>query len=576
MGDLKKRWQNALLWLTVVAIALGIFCRFVNIDRKIYWHDETFTSLRISGFTEREMVEELRQQQLFDIGSVRKYQSINSERGMLDTIRGLAAEEPQNTPLYYTGARLWVQVFGSSVAAVRAFSALLSLLALPAVYWLCLELFQSRLTGAIAVMLLALSPFHVLYAQESRAYSLWTVMILLSSAALLRALRLRTRAAWLLYAVSLSMSLYSHLVSLLVTGVHGIYVLLQERSTKVPAPHQKSFLSYLVATSGAGLALVPWMVLAIANRSQISKNLNIGAEKWAVSPTSLLSGLLRQPGKLFYDVNAQTTDPLICQLIQRFFTIAFFTLLVYALYLLIRTTKRQSWLFVLGLILSTSVGLVVQDLILKGQGGGASLTARYQIPFYLGVQIAIAYLLSYQLTQQSFAQGKEAAKGYSQEWHRRIWQGIFASVLGISLFSSMSTVAARNWWTKGPTGLEAAFSAADVINQLPNPVLVTDGPSWDLTQISYLLSPQIKVLSAPHCYVCSIPPDLYFNPDFESLLREYSDVFVFPAATDNLLKRVQTQYKLESIALSPKPSLDLALYQVLPINVRASSSNASP
>lgn len=554
MGYLEKRWQNALLWLTVLAIALGIFCRFVNIDRKIYWHDETFTSLRISGFTEREMVEDLRQRQLFNIGYVSKYQSINSERGMRDTVLGLATEEPQITPLYYVGARLWVQVFGSSTAAVRAFPALLSLLALPAMYWLCLELFQSRLTGAIAVMLLALSPFHVLYAQESRAYSLWTVMILVSSAALLRSLRLQTHTAWLLYAISLAISFYSHLVTLLVAVAHAVYVLLRERLRLT-----RSLVSYLLAAVGAGLTLVPWVMLAIANRSQVSKTLNIGADKWAVSPTSLLSGVLRQPGKLFYDVNTQLTDPFTSQLIQRFFTAALLALLAYALYVLCRTTKRQAWLLVLGLILSTSVGLVVQDLVLKGQGGGASITTRYQIPFHLGVQIAIAYLLSYELTQANL-----------REWQYRLWQGIFVSVLGISLISSLATVSARNWWTKGPTGLEAAFPAAAVVNRLPNPILVTDGPSWDLTQFSYLLEPRIKVLSSPHCYVCPIKPDQQFAPDFERLLKEYSDVFVFPAATDDLLKRVQAKYQLEPVALKPAPSKDIVLYRVLPRGDRPS------
>lgn len=41
--------------------------------------------------------------------------------------------------------------------------------------------------------LIAVSPFHVLYAQEAREYSLWTVTILLSSAALLRAMRVKTK-----------------------------------------------------------------------------------------------------------------------------------------------------------------------------------------------------------------------------------------------------------------------------------------------------------------------------------------------------------------------------------------------
>ena len=42
--------------LVVIVLMLGVFFRLFNIDRKVYWFDETFTSLRISGYTESEVV----------------------------------------------------------------------------------------------------------------------------------------------------------------------------------------------------------------------------------------------------------------------------------------------------------------------------------------------------------------------------------------------------------------------------------------------------------------------------------------------------------------------------------------
>ncbi len=42
---------NRLRFLIVMLLMVGIFFRFFNLDRKVYWHDETFTSLRISGYT---------------------------------------------------------------------------------------------------------------------------------------------------------------------------------------------------------------------------------------------------------------------------------------------------------------------------------------------------------------------------------------------------------------------------------------------------------------------------------------------------------------------------------------------
>ena len=47
-------------WLRVLLITLlvlGIFFRLVNLDRKVYWYDEGFTSLRVGGYTIPEVVQ---------------------------------------------------------------------------------------------------------------------------------------------------------------------------------------------------------------------------------------------------------------------------------------------------------------------------------------------------------------------------------------------------------------------------------------------------------------------------------------------------------------------------------------
>lgn len=67
----------------------------------------------------------------------RKYQQINPQKTWLDTVKGLATEEPQLSPLYFILARFWVQLFCPQVAAVRSLSAWISLLVFPRVYWLC-------------------------------------------------------------------------------------------------------------------------------------------------------------------------------------------------------------------------------------------------------------------------------------------------------------------------------------------------------------------------------------------------------------------------------------------------------
>jgi uncharacterized membrane protein len=135
-------FSRKLFYLCVVLLILGIFFRCVNLGKKIYWGDETYTSLRISGYTERELRQEIFNGQVIGIEDLQKYQHLNSDKSAADTLNGLAVEEPQLSPLYFLIVRFWAQLFGSSVVAVRSLSVCLSLLALPCLYWLCWELFE--------------------------------------------------------------------------------------------------------------------------------------------------------------------------------------------------------------------------------------------------------------------------------------------------------------------------------------------------------------------------------------------------------------------------------------------------
>ncbi|HBL09898.1 MAG TPA: hypothetical protein DD379_00330, partial [Cyanobacteria bacterium UBA11162] len=194
----------------IVILILGIGLRFWNIDKSFYWGDEVRTSLRASGYTKEE-IQQSYDGQIIDVESLRKYQFPNPEKDLNDTVKALMSR-PEHPPLYYLMARFWMQGFGDSVGVIRSLSALISLIAFPAIYWLCLELFESPVVGWTAIAIIAVSPLHILYAQEARQYSLWTVAILLSSAALLRAIRLKRKIDWGIYTLTLTLGMYSHLL----------------------------------------------------------------------------------------------------------------------------------------------------------------------------------------------------------------------------------------------------------------------------------------------------------------------------------------------------------------------------
>ena len=268
-----------LRFFIVILLAIGIFFRFVNLDKKVYWHDETYTSLRVSGYKVEQVSRKLFNSQEISIKDLQKYQRPNPETSAIDTIKGLAQEEPQHPPLYYAIARFWAQWFGSSPTAMRSLPVLFSLLVFPCIYCLCIELFYSSIVGWVAVVLIAVSPIFIRYAQEARQYSLWTVMILLSSVVLLRAIRLKTKFSWIAYAVTVALSLYCHLLSGLVFIGHGIYVFTSERFRP-----SKTFTAYLLASSFGILTFTPWLAVIVINHKML-----FATTDWTKAPLPFLS-----------------------------------------------------------------------------------------------------------------------------------------------------------------------------------------------------------------------------------------------------------------------------------------------
>ena len=170
-----KSWR----FLVIIVLILGIFFRFANLDRKPYWWDEVTNSIHSAGYTKQDFFSQARawQNQDLAIADLHKYQFPTSETSSFDVVKSLAKGEPQSPPVYYLLSRWWTQLWGSSVTVQRSLSALISLLAFPSMYWLCRELFDSSVSTWVGVMLLAVSPFHLLFAQEVRMYSTWTVTI---------------------------------------------------------------------------------------------------------------------------------------------------------------------------------------------------------------------------------------------------------------------------------------------------------------------------------------------------------------------------------------------------------------
>ncbi|MBE9006389.1 glycosyltransferase family 39 protein [Fortiea sp. LEGE XX443] len=508
--------QSWLRFLTIVLLVMAILFRFSNINSKVYSHDETYTSLRISGYTVEEVKQQLFNGRVITPESFAQFQNINQPKELSDTIMSLAKEDPQHTPLYFVLARFWLGIFGNSVTAIRSLSACISLLVFPSIYWLCRELFDvPTLIPGLAIALTAVSPVYLIYATEAQEYILWLVTIIVCSASLIRAMGLESKyedelakrqqtsdsfTTWSIYTVTLVLSLYTSLWSVFVAIAHGVYVIISERLRLT-----KTVRAYLLASIVAFFAFIPWLIIILAKFFQFLLSNNGTSTQFFILP--LLPFSLRQVSRIFIDLDLGLNNAL------GYFIWTFFVILVgCAIYLLCRTTNYKIWLFILSLIVVPALPLVLPALTT----GGIKLGSEpYFLPSYLGIQIAVAYLLATQIYSGRLPR-------------RRIWQTIMVLLIIGGLISSRVYYQAETWWNKGVSYHN--HQVAQIINRSARPLLISDAEGinyGNVFSLSYLVEPRVQF-------------KLLKNQNTSNISDSYTQVFLLNL-TDTWRQKIATQ-----------------------------------
>lgn len=140
-GHLDRLLRRATSLLLLAITALGGALRFYQIGNKGLWLDEAFSVW---------------------LG----WQPVGEMLAWLLRI-------DQHPPLYYALLHFWMAL-GDDAATVRALSALLGTLTIPVMFLLGRRLADDKV-GLLAALILAASPFHVRFAQETRMYTLLTL-----------------------------------------------------------------------------------------------------------------------------------------------------------------------------------------------------------------------------------------------------------------------------------------------------------------------------------------------------------------------------------------------------------------
>ncbi len=363
------------LFALALVIALGVFFRFDRLDFKLYTSDEATTSIHVSGHTIADYDAAVRAGTIARIGAIAPFQHIDPRTSVRNVVAGLAVEDPQHPPLFYVLERAWQSALGDSIATRRALPALLGTLAILCAYGFGLTLLGSAPFALLLATLVAISPFHVLYAQQAREYSLWTCTICLSSAALLRAIAVPSRAGWPLYGLALTIGLYADVVFAYTLAAHALFVALAYRRE-----FRRIVVPFACAALAALAAFAPWIAALVRGHEAITNNAYLGtplafklfALKWIFNV-----------GAVFYDFDYEWHASVVL-------LVPVFAVVAAGAVLFARRADRRAALFVAFLGTTTALAFIVPDVV---RHESRSTSSRYLIPTWLACEFAVAYAI---------------------------------------------------------------------------------------------------------------------------------------------------------------------------------------
>jgi uncharacterized membrane protein len=508
------------VFLVTLVLCLGMLFRVSHLERKAYWGDEIYSSLRVLGFKTTEVAQAVATGQPMLAAAIQKYQQPASNKGLGDTVNVLVQEDAHLTPLYFVLGRIWVDGFGSSVVAMRSLSVLFSLLALPACYWLSRELFNSVPIAWLSVVLNAISPIYLIYAQEARMYSLWSLTTIVGLAALLHALRQNTWKSWGLFSLALTLQLYSHLFSLVLLVAYGLYVL----GLRVGSPAVK-LRRFSLATMTALLAFLPWFWVFLHRMVQAKADEAPGEATTLASTIKHLAGTF---SRLFVDFNANSKTPLVALMGSLIAGILCLALVLYGSYVLYRETDRRVWLLVLLVIVMAPIGPLYAYR-------SWTLSPRYLLPGYVGLQLVMAYLLGTRIFGHSHPKFLTSPHRLRQV----AWSAALGAVVTFGLLSCGSIINSDAWWNKQYSNCNT--KAAPLINQSSNPLVISDvngGPFFD--------HPLSNILSLSTALKPTVHLQTFAKQNYPAIPVGFSDYFVItpsPTLRDHLQKNYGKRFR---------------------------------
>lgn len=435
--------MNAPRWLVAVCLTcavIGVALRFGFLNVKAPFFDESVSSLYAAGYSIPLYKAGLDPRQpVASADLLRRFQTLSSRHGAIDIVRAGAKDDAAHPPAYYLTLNVWQRVFGSSLWARRSLAAVFGSLLVLAAFWLCWELFASTAVAWVVTALIALSPFNLVYAQQIREYSAFALMCLVTSALLVRAFRTGSPRTWIVYSLSLILTLYTAVLGLFVVGAYIVYTFLRERAF---TPKTRAFS---LATLVALVAYLPW-IIAIRSAWQSVQQTN---HYFSLPLTAKLyfAKVVFSVGSVFFDAEYGNVR------LSVFLALALL-IAAYGLMSFFANATPNAKRFLFALILVNAVAIIGGDVVAHT---GHIKAARYLYPSFLGLEIVVGFGLASALT---IARTRLAASA------------AIAVLLLLELTSCLIAVRHSSWWANNDG--EPVAEAARYIDRDPQAVVVTD------------------------------------------------------------------------------------------------------
>jgi uncharacterized membrane protein len=451
----------------------------------MYSHDEAYTSLHVSGHSKFEVVTFLRDGNDHLIREVQQFLSPADAKTVFDTLNITVRAEPQQAPLYYIMAHYWMRITSYTPAAMRALTAIISLFSIPAMYWFSKELFQSSRGAILSMALYAISPFHILYAQDARAYSILALAVIISCAAFLRAMRKNNLSSWFLYSLSIILGIYSNFLFILIMFVHVFFIIVI-----ILFYRRKAFLGFFYSYLLALFVFVPWIYVVSPYQESAAETLNwVNARVHWIQYPQRWAMIFSSPF-LDFDLSSGNLIPYLLRAVA-------LALIAYSFLFLWRRGLPHVKLFLLPLFFINAGAFIVPDLIL---GGIRSIGGRYFIPSNIALVMIVSYFLI-------------SGLNHSNPYTLVRWKLMISVLLAASILSNVNILLTETWWSKELGRIRPEF--IHEINQDKTLLIVSSGQHG--TTFGDILLLGLEVDADVHLRWPDHPEDIQYASSYEHI-----------------------------------------------------------